>query len=487
MSSAVEKTSDLRVGIVVLRSISLVITPPLVSMPRVSGVTSSSRTSLTSPPSTPAWMAAPTATTSSGLTPRCGSLPVSSLTFSWTAGMRVMPPTSTTWSIVLDALVLGVVERLADRADDALDQRPAELVELGAREAHVEVLRAGRVGRDERQVDLRLLRGGELDLGLLGGLVEALEGHLVLRQVDALVALELRREPVDDRLVEVVAAEVVVTRGRLDLEHAVADLEHRHVERAAAEVEDEDRLVGLLVEPVGQRGGGRLVDDALDVEAGDAAGVLGRLALVVVEVGRDGDDRRVDGLAQVGLGVGLELLQDHRGDLRRRVLLAAGLDARVAAGAGDDRVGDDRLLLAHLGLLAAHEALDREDGVGGVGDRLALGDGADEALAALREGDDGRGGAPALGVLDDRRLAALEDGHARVRGAEVDADGLCHVVCSSSERSQSAWRRSVAGRRSPCRGQAQRAFGACGRAARGRSAGRGAAGSRATRAPRRAA
>ena len=26
-------------------------------------------------------------------------MPVSSLTFSWTAGMRVMPPTSTTWSM----------------------------------------------------------------------------------------------------------------------------------------------------------------------------------------------------------------------------------------------------------------------------------------------------------------------------------------------------------------------------------------------------
>ena len=82
LSSAVEKISDLRVGIVVLRSISLVITPPLVSMPRVSGVTSSSSTSFTSPASTPAWIAAPTATTSSGFTPRCGSLLVSSLTFS---------------------------------------------------------------------------------------------------------------------------------------------------------------------------------------------------------------------------------------------------------------------------------------------------------------------------------------------------------------------------------------------------------------------
>ena len=287
-----------------------------------------------------------------------------------------------------DALLLGVLEGLAHRGDEAVEEVGGQLGQLGPAEAHVEVLGARRVGRDERQVDLRLLRGGELDLGLLGGLVEALEGHRVLGEVDALIAAELAREPVDDRLVEVVAAEVVVTRGRLDLEHAVADLEHGHVERAAAEVEDEDGLVGLLVQAVGQRGRGGLVDDALDVEAGDAAGVLGGLALVVVEVGRDGDDGRVDRLAQVGLGVGLELAEDHRGDLGRGELLSAGVHAGVAVGSGDDLVGDDGLLLAHFGLLAAHEALDGEDGVGGVGDGLALGHGAHETLAALREGDD---------------------------------------------------------------------------------------------------
>ena len=115
----------------------------------------------------------------------------------------------------------------------------------------------------------------------------------------------------------------------------------------------------------------------------------------------------------------------------------AGLHARVSTGARDDLVRHDRLLLAHLGLLAAHEALDGEDGVGGVGHGLALGHRADQALTARREGDDGRGCAAALRVLDHRRLAALQDGHARVRGAEVDPDGLCHVVCSSW-KSQSA-------------------------------------------------
>jgi hypothetical protein len=78
---------------------------------------------------------------------------------------------------------------------------------------------------------------------------------------------------VDDRLVEVVAAEVRVAVGREHLEDAVADIEDRDVEGAAAEVEDRD-LLALLVEAVGERGRGGLVDDALDLEARDLAGVL---------------------------------------------------------------------------------------------------------------------------------------------------------------------------------------------------------------------
>ena len=99
LSSAVVKVSDRLVGMAVLRSMSLVITPPLVSMPSDSGVTSISSTSLRSPLSTPAWIAAPMATTSSGFTPLLGALPASSVTFSTTAGIRVEPPTSTTWSM----------------------------------------------------------------------------------------------------------------------------------------------------------------------------------------------------------------------------------------------------------------------------------------------------------------------------------------------------------------------------------------------------
>ena len=180
-----------------LRSISRVNTPPSVSMPSDSGVTSSSSTSLTSPFSTPPWIAAPTATTSSGLTPRCGSRPKKLL--HRLDDLRHAGHAADQDHLVdLGRLQAGVLERGAARLDRLLDQIVDQRFELGARQLDVEVLRAGLVRRDERQVDLGLHRRRQLDLRLLGGLLQALQRELVLAQVDALLLFELVGEVVDD-------------------------------------------------------------------------------------------------------------------------------------------------------------------------------------------------------------------------------------------------------------------------------------------------
>ena len=124
-----------------------------------------------------------------------------------------------------------------------------------------------------------------VDLRPLARLLEHLQAVLVLAQVEAVLGEEVLGEPGHDPVVEVVAAEVGVAGGGEHLEDVLADLQDRHVEGAAAQVVDADLLVDVLAEAVGQRRRGRLVDDAQHLEAGDAAGVLGGLALVVVEVG----------------------------------------------------------------------------------------------------------------------------------------------------------------------------------------------------------
>jgi hypothetical protein len=163
-----------------------------------------------------------------------------------------------------------------------------------------------------------------------------------------LLLLELLGDPVHHALVEVVTAEMRVAVGGLHLEDALADLEDRDVEGAAAEVVDRDRLVLLLVEAVGERGRRGLVDDAQHLEAGDLAGVLGRLALAVVEVRGDRDDGLRDLLAQIGLG---GLLQLAAGSWRRsRAASTACRESRRARPVGrlDDLVRDELDLLQHL-------------------------------------------------------------------------------------------------------------------------------------------
>ena len=202
-------------------------------------------------------------------------------------------------------------------------------------------------------------------------------------------------------------AQTVVARRGQHLDHAVVDFQNGDIERAAAEVIDHDLLCLLLVDAVGQRGGRRLVDDTLDVQTRDLAGVLRRLTLRVGEVGGDGDDGLADGRAQIALGVALQLLQDHGADLLRGVALAVD---------GDLVVG-------------AHLTLDRGDGALGVGDGLALGDLTDHTLAGLGERDHGRGGAIALCVGDNDCLAALHDGHAGIGGTQINTDNLRHNDC----------------------------------------------------------
>ncbi len=146
----------------------------------------------------------------------------------------------------------------------------------------------------------------------------------------------------DEEVVDVVAAEVGVAAGGDDFEDAFVELEDGDVEGAAAEVVDGDDAVFLFVEAVGEGGGGGFVDEAEDFEAGDAAGVLGGLALRVVEVGGDGDDGLGDCGAEEALGVVLELQEDVGGDLGGREGEAADVELRTSPGLSVGRGGRGR-------------------------------------------------------------------------------------------------------------------------------------------------
>jgi NAD-specific glutamate dehydrogenase len=168
------------------------------------------------------------------------------------------------------------------------------------------VLRTILVRRNERQINIGLGSGREFDFSLFGGVLEPLQSKAILAQTDSVLLAEFICQIVDDPLVEILAAEEGIAVGRLDLEHAVADLENRDVECPAARR--------------------RLVDDAQYFKAGSPAGVFGRLTLGIVEIGRNGDHRLGHGIAEIRFRRFLHLSENEGADLARAVLFALNLD-----------------------------------------------------------------------------------------------------------------------------------------------------------------
>mmetsp|Transcript_32391 Transcript_32391/g.96486 ORF Transcript_32391/g.96486 Transcript_32391/m.96486 type:complete len:645 (+) Transcript_32391:236-2170(+) len=321
-----------------------------------------------------------------------------------------------------------ILEARLARRHRPLDQAVCQRLEVGAGHLVVHVLWAGRVGGDEGQRDVGLQRRRQLGLCLLGGLAQPLHRELVARQVDALLLFELGGEVVEQRDVEVLAAEQRVAVGRLDLEDAARDLEDRDVKGAAAQVVHGNHLAVLLVHAVGERGGGRLVDDTQHLESGNLARVLGRLPLRVVEIRRHGHHRVADGAAEVRLGRLLHLPEDKGARLRWRVALPLHLEPRVAVVRPHDVVRHRRQVLLHVLVVKApaDEALCRKERPLRVGHRLPLGGRAHQPLAVAGEGDHRRRRPRALRILHHLWAATLHERDAAVGRAEVDADDGTH-------------------------------------------------------------
>ncbi|EKT78416.1 putative NAD-specific glutamate dehydrogenase [Rhodococcus opacus M213] len=301
---------------------------------------------------------------------------------------------------------LRVLDHRLERGPGAVEEIGRDLLELAARQLLVEEQRVlVRVDSDVGQVDRRALRGGQFDLGLLRGLAETLQSHLVLGQIDAVLSLELVDEPLHDPVVPVVTTEVVVAGGGPDFDDALTDFEQRDVEGAATEVEDQDGLfLVALVQAVGQCGRGGLVDDAQDIETGDLAGFLRGLTLGVLEVRGDGDHRVGDVLTQIRFRVPLQFHQHPGTDLLRAVFLV--VDRHMPVGA------DLPFHRAHRPVHVRH--------------CLVLGGLADQHLTVLRECHHRRGRARTLRVGDHLRVAALEHAHHRVRGPQIDTHRASH-------------------------------------------------------------
>ena len=282
-----------------------------------------------------------------------------------------------------------------DAGEGLLQKRTDEVFVFGPRDFHFEMMLALEVllaYGDEWLIREPALGPFEHDL-------ETAQHRAVARYIHAMLLLELAHGPFDEQLIEVIAAQMSVTVTGLDFDDALFDDHNGDVERAAAKVVDEHRFICRAPGAVSERGGGRFIDNAHDFEAGEFARDLRRLALTLVEEGRDGDNGLFDRLPKLSLAFEFEFPQNKRGNFLGRKLLVAEFHPRV---------------LTHL-------AFDGKDGRFGCGDELVLGNVANNKLSRRVHAHARRHGGLAMNV-NDFDLAVQRDGEDGVRGAKVNAN-----------------------------------------------------------------
>ena len=119
----------------------------------------------------------------------------------------------------------------------------AEAFKLAPAEACIEVFGAVFGGGDEGETNIGDADSGEFDFGFFCGFCEALEGLAIAAQIDPLLFDKFFRKPIDDFAIEVVAAQLGIAAGGLDLKDSIAHIQNRDIKGATAEVKDQDFLL----------------------------------------------------------------------------------------------------------------------------------------------------------------------------------------------------------------------------------------------------
>ena len=179
--------------------------------------------------------------------------------------------------------------------------------------------------------------GAQLLLCLLSCFLQAASCNLIFRNIYTVLVLNFGYDPVDNSLIPIVTTELVITIGCLNLNGYKAILiiltnfKQGHIEGTTTQIEDENTFVFLaLFEAVSQSCCGWLVNNTKHVQASDGTSILSCLTLSIVEVCRAGNNCIGYWLAEVCLGIALELHKNLSGNLLWSPFLIVNLHGPVS-------------------------------------------------------------------------------------------------------------------------------------------------------------
>ena len=145
--------------------------------------------------------------------------------------------------------------------------------------------------REHRELYRVALLGAQRDFAAQRLIAHPRHGIQILRQIDSMLFPELFCQILDQTLVKILPAQLIVSAAGFYLKHALEHFQDRHVKGAAAQVIDQHMAFLLhVLQSIAERRCRGLVDDSVYQESRCPSGLHGLLALQLVKICRYGDD-----------------------------------------------------------------------------------------------------------------------------------------------------------------------------------------------------
>mmetsp|Transcript_11211 Transcript_11211/g.41976 ORF Transcript_11211/g.41976 Transcript_11211/m.41976 type:complete len:234 (+) Transcript_11211:1024-1725(+) len=221
------------------------------------------------------------------------------------------------------------------------------VVQLWLSDGHCEIFYLSSVGVNVWQVDFVLGYVRQVDFGLLGSLTDSLESEGVLAQVNALLSLKFVQNVLNQNIIEILSSQEGVSVGGSHLENSVLDLQNGNIKSTTTQIVYSHNAV-LSIESIRKSSGSRLIDDAFYIHSCNGSSILCGFSLGIVKIGRHGDDRTLNLLAQVILSSVFHLCENHGSDFGRRVCLSSCLEICTSVWSFCNLVWSDLLFVSHV-------------------------------------------------------------------------------------------------------------------------------------------
>ena len=266
------------------------------------------------------------------------------------------------------------------------------------------MLRTGGICCNKRNIDFSCCNAGQFDLCLFCLILQTLHSGLITGEVNTLVIFKALYKPINDFLVKVIAAEMVITGCSKNFLYSFAHFNNRHIESTAAEVIYHYFLFIFFVYAIRKSSSCRLVDNTLNIQSCDFAGILRCLTLCVGKVSRNGNDSLRYRLTEICFCIFFQLGEYHCRNFLRCIVFIVDLNF----------VG------------RTHFSFNRRNGVVRVGNRLTLCHLTYQSFAVLRKCNNRRRCSCSFCIGDDDRFAAFNNSNARVCCTKINTNCFSH-------------------------------------------------------------